>query len=79
MVQQPMITIVGMQKHLDANSVHLDRGQLASPVRAIQTERIKRADTWTLNSALSAFQDTMTEIVVKAWEIVNDPMPERLE
>ena len=48
-------------------------------MRAIHTERAKRADTWTLNMALSAFQDTITEIVVKAWEIVNDPMAERLE
>ncbi len=79
MVQQPMITIVGMQKHLDVDGLHLDRGYIASLVRAIQTERIKRADTWTLNYALSAFQDTMTEIVAKAWEIVNDPMAERLE
>jgi hypothetical protein len=33
----------------------------------------------TLRAALSAFQDTMTEIVRQAWEIVNDPMTERNE
>jgi hypothetical protein len=78
-VQQPHVSIVGMQKHLAAQSLPLDRHYIASLVRQIQTERVKRAETWTLNTALSAFQDTMTEIVSKAWEIVNDPMAERLE
>jgi hypothetical protein len=45
MVQQPMITILGMQKHLDADGLHLDRTYIASLVRIIQTECIKRAET----------------------------------
>jgi hypothetical protein len=74
MVQQPMITIVGMQKHLDADGLHLDRRYLASLVRAIQVERIKRAETWTLNLALASFQDAMAEIARVGWEIANDQM-----
>jgi hypothetical protein len=42
-------------------------------------ERVKRLNTLTLNYALSAFQDTVTEIVAVEWEIVNDPMADRLE
>ena len=72
MVQQPMITILGMQKHLDTDGLHLDRNYIASLVRAIQTERIKRAETWTLNMALASFQDAMAEIARVGWEIAND-------
>jgi hypothetical protein len=74
MVQQPMVTIVGIQKHLAADGLPLDRGYIASLVRAIQTERIKRADTWMLNSALAAFQDAMGEIARVGWDIANDQM-----
>ena len=77
MVQQPTITIEGMRRHLAAQDLPLDRGYIASLVKAIQTERIRRADTWTLNFALASFQDVMTEIVERAWEIANDPMAER--
>lgn len=52
MVQQAMITIVGMQKHLVADGFPFERGYLVSLVRAIQTERIKRAETWTLNMSI---------------------------
>ena len=77
MVRQPTITIEGMRRHLAAQDLPLDRGYIASLVKAIQTERIRRADTWTLNLALTSFQDVMTEIVERACEIVNDPMAER--
>ena len=77
MVQQPTITIEGMRHHLAAQDLPLDRGYIASLVKAIQTERIKRVDTWTLNFALASFQDVMTEIVERAWEIANDPTAER--
>lgn len=79
MVQRPTITIEGMRRHLSADGLPLDRHYIASLVKAIQTERIKRSETWTLNLALSSFQDVMTEIVERAWEIVNDPMAERSE
>jgi hypothetical protein len=74
MVQQPMITIEGMCRHLSADGLPLDRHYIASLVRAIQTERIKRADTWTLNIALSSFQDAMAEIARVGWEIANDKL-----
>jgi hypothetical protein len=57
--------------------LELDRKYLGSLLNDIHVERVKRLNTITLHYALSAFQDTMTEIVQKAWEIVNDPMAER--
>jgi hypothetical protein len=77
MVQQPTITIEGMRRQLATQDLPLDRHYIASLVKAIQTERIKRSETWTLNFALASFQDVMTEIVERAWEIANDPMSER--
>jgi hypothetical protein len=74
MVQQPMITIEGMRRHLSNDGLPLDRHYIASLVRAIQTERIKRADTWMLNMALASFQDAMAEIARVGWEIANDQM-----
>jgi hypothetical protein len=44
MVQHPMITILGMQKQLDADGLHLARTYIASLACPIQTERIKRAE-----------------------------------
>ena len=72
MVQQPMLTILGMQKHLASDGLPLDRHYIASLVKAIQTERIKRSQTWTLNMALASFEDAMQEIVRVGWEIAND-------
>jgi hypothetical protein len=69
MVQQPTITIEGMRRHLAAQDLPLDRHYIASLVKQIQTERIRRADTWTLNIALASFQDAMGEIVRVGWEI----------
>jgi len=76
MVQQPMLSILGMQKHLEHDGLRLDRRYLASLVKAIQTERIKRAQTWTLNMALASFEDAMQEIVRVGWEIANDKFAE---
>jgi hypothetical protein len=77
MVQQPMITIVGIQQRLAHDGWPLDRRYFASLVRAIQTERI-RAETWRLDVALSSFQDSMAEIARVGWEIVNDQMASRI-
>lgn len=76
MVQQPMLSILGMQKYLEHDGLRLDRRYLASLVKAIQTERIKRAQTWTLNLALASFEDAMQEIVRVGWEIANDKFAE---
>lgn len=72
MVQQPMLSIEGIRRHLEQNGLALTRNYIASHVRAIQTERAKRADTWTLNMALASFQDAMAEIARVGWEIAND-------
>jgi arginine repressor len=72
--QAPQISQVALQEHLAADGLKLDRWYVARLLKDIQTERVKRLNTLTLNYALSAFQDTMTEIVAVAWEIVNDPM-----
>src|SRR5690348_17158244 len=74
MVQQPTISILGMQHYLANDGLPLDRRYIASLVKAIQTERIKRAETWTLNMALASFQDAMSEIARVGWSIANDEM-----
>ena len=52
-------------------------------MNGIYAERSKRLDTVTLNGAIAAFPDVMEKVVLKAWEIVweivNDPMAERME
>jgi hypothetical protein len=78
--QNPQVSQVALGRMLkENNGLELDRKYLGSLLKDIQRERIKRLDTLTLNYALSSFQDVLTEIVAKAWEIVNDPMTERLE
>jgi hypothetical protein len=72
MVQNPMLSIEGMRLHLENDGLPLTRHYIAKHVKAIQTERIKRADTWNLNVALSSFQDAMAEIVRVGWDIAND-------
>jgi len=63
MVQQPQISGNGIQRWLDAKGLHLDRNYINSLVNQIHAERAKRADTWTLNAALTALQDAMDEVV----------------
>lgn len=76
MVQQPHISILGIVKRLEQDGLPLDRHFVSKLVKEIQTERIKRAQTWTLNLALASFQDAMGEIVRVGWEIANDQMAE---
>jgi hypothetical protein len=76
MVQQPYISIEGMRRHLAAQNLPLDRHYIASLVKLIQAERIKRAETWTLNVALASFQDAIAEIARVGWEIENDQIAE---
>jgi hypothetical protein len=71
-VQQPHISAEGVRKALDAQGLTLDRHYIGSLLKAIHTERAKRADTWTLNMALASFQDAMAEIARAGWEIAND-------
>src|SRR5580698_6206051 len=71
-VQNPHISAEGIRKHLELQGLTLDRHYIGEHVRAIHTERAKRADTWTLNMALSSFQDAMAEIARVGWEIAND-------
>jgi hypothetical protein len=72
LAQSPAITQIALQARLKADGLDLDRWYLASLLKSIQVERIKRLDTLTLNYALSAFQDVMMEISAVAWEIAND-------
>lgn len=72
MVQQPHISAEGIRKALEHDGLPLDRHYISSLVKQIQTERIKRANTWTLNLALAAFQDAMGEIARVGWEIASD-------
>jgi hypothetical protein len=71
-VQHPHISAEGIRKRLEQDGLPLDRHYIGSLLKAIHTERAKRADTWTLNMALSSFQDAMAEIARVGWEIAND-------
>ena len=71
-VQQPQISPEGIRRHLDKQGSTLDRKYIAKHLKAIMVERAKRADTWTLNMALSSFQDAMSEIARVGWEIANN-------
>ena len=71
-VQNPHISAEGVRKALEQDGLPLDRHYVGSLLKAIHTERAKRADTWTLNMALSSFQDAMAEIARVGWTIAND-------
>ena len=70
--QHPQISQVALAERLKAEGLQLDRKYLGSLLHDIYVERAKRANTWMLNQALSAFQDVMMEISAVAWEIAND-------
>jgi hypothetical protein len=76
MVQQPMLSGEGIRRHLEQQGLVLDRKYINSLVSQIHSERAKRADTWTLNNALTALQDAMGEVVRVGWEIANDKFAE---
>jgi len=79
LAQDHQITQRSLQERLKRDGLELDRKYLGSLLNDIYVERTKRIDTMTLSAALSAFQDTMTEVVRQAWAIVNDPLAERNE
>src|ERR1035438_1388410 len=70
--QHPQITQVALRERLANEAFKLARWYVASLLKSIQVERVKRLNTLTLNYALSAFQDVMMEISSVAWEIAND-------
>lgn len=74
MMQRPMITIEGTRRQLAHDGLPLDRHYIALLVKQTQTQRIKRADTGTLNMALAYFQHASAEIARVGWEIANDQM-----
>jgi hypothetical protein len=67
------ITLVQILDKLAQEGIHLDRDYLSKLANKVYQERTKRADRQTLNYALAAFEDTMTEVVRVAWSIANDP------
>ena len=67
-----MIFGEGIRRHMEKHGLVLDRSCINGLVNQIHRERAKRADTWTLNLALTAFQDAMAEIARVGWEIAND-------
>jgi hypothetical protein len=70
--QHPQISQVALAARLESDGLKLDRKYLGSLLNDIYVERSKRANTWMLNQALSAFQDVMMEISAVAWSIAND-------
>ena len=79
LVQNPMISGEGIRRHLEMQGLVIDRHYVNKLVNEIHVERANRANTWMLNHALASLQDQMSEIVVKAWEIVNDPMAKNMD
>jgi hypothetical protein len=77
--QNPQITQRELQARLEQDGIRLDRKCLGQLLRSVYAERAKRTDTWTLNTALAAFQDAMAEIARAGWEIINDPMARNME
>jgi hypothetical protein len=77
--QNPQITQRELQVQLEQQGFRLDRKYLGQLLKSVYAERIKRADTWTLNTALAAFQDAMAEIARAGWEIINDPMARNMD
>jgi hypothetical protein len=76
MVQNPMHSGEGIKRQLEKQGLVLDRKYINSLVSQIHSERAKRADTWTLNLALTSLQDAMMEVVRVGWEIANDKFAE---
>ena len=70
---QHQITLVQLLDKLAEEGIHLDRDYLSKLANKVYQERTKRADRQTLNYALAAFEDTMTEVVRVAWSIATDP------
>jgi hypothetical protein len=79
LAQDHQISQRALQERLKVDGIVIDRKYLGSLLNAIYVERTKRIDTMTLSAALSGFQDTMTEVVRKAWDIANDPFAENNE
>jgi hypothetical protein len=67
-------THVQLLEMLKAEGIVLDGEYLSKLVGKAFRERIERADRATLNYALAAFEDTMTEVVRAAWAIANNPL-----
>jgi hypothetical protein len=65
------ISRLEIQKRLDQDGLHLDLHYVGKLFDEILAERAHRMDRRLLNQTLSAFEDTMTEIVRVAWEIAN--------
>jgi hypothetical protein len=71
--QDHQIALDDLALRLDREyGIKIERHYLSTIVRKIYAERVKRADRQTLNYALAAFEDTMTQVVRVAWEIAND-------
>lgn len=61
LAQYPQATQRALQERLKADGLELDRLYLASLLKSIQLERVKRLNAPTLNYALPAFHDVMME------------------
>lgn len=67
------ITFEELQQRLDHRfGLKFDRAYVSRLAKKIFRERSVRADRKTLNLALAAFEDSMTQVVRVAWEIAND-------
>jgi hypothetical protein len=74
LVQNPMLAGEQICRKLEQQGLVLDRNYINGIVNDIHRERAKRAETWTLNNALTALHEAMGEVVRVGWEIANNQM-----
>ncbi|HLY40463.1 MAG TPA: hypothetical protein VKR52_04575 [Terracidiphilus sp.] len=73
LAQDHQIGLDDLADRLDREyGIRIERHYLSGIVRKLYAERTRRADHQTLNYALAAFEDSMTQVVRVAWEIAND-------
>jgi hypothetical protein len=73
LAQDHQIPLDDLADRLDREyGIKIERHYLSGIVRKIYRERAVRADRQTLNYALAAFEDAMTQVVRVAWNIAND-------
>jgi hypothetical protein len=71
--QDHQITLDELAQRLERDyNIKIERHYLSHLVQKFYAERAARADRYTLTQALTAFEDSMTQVVRVAWSIAND-------
>jgi hypothetical protein len=79
MVVQHDMPALEMQKQLQKLGIHLHVEYIRRLREKILGERMRRVDRKSLNMALAAFEDVLTETARTAWQIALSPQATRME